>query len=128
MERGDWDISVDYGTDDPDLEREMIALFRSKTMDEWIGLLGNANVPLVPGFTIGEAVHSEHAKTRDMVSEYAHLGFGNMRQVTFPVRIPGAKFDTVKPAPSVGEHNEEILERLGYSSPQVADLKGKDVI
>ncbi len=32
------------------------------------------------------------------------------------------------PAPTLGQHNEEILEGLGYTAEQIADFKERGVI
>lgn len=128
LNRGDWTISVDYGTDDPELEQEMITLFKSKTLDEWIDLLGNADVPVVPAYTIEQVVNSEYVQSREMISEYDHPGFGKVRQVAFPTRMLGEKFETTRPAPNVGEHNDEILKSLNYDTADIARLKEQGII
>ena len=128
MERGDWTISVDYGSDDPDLEREMIALFKSRPLADWIEALGNADVPVVPAYTIEEVVNSGYVKAREMVSEYEHPGFGKVRQVAFPARLEGSRLETARPAPSVGQHNEEVLLGLGYTSEQITHLGEEGII
>lgn len=121
--RGDWTISVDYGTDDPELEAEMRTLFKTKPLDEWVDILGHNDVPVVPAFSIQEAVYSDQVKQREMVSEYEHPGFGTVRQVAFPARVEGQKFETTRFAPYVGADNDEILRDLGYDDDALAKLK-----
>ena len=126
--RGDWKIGVDYGTDDPGLESEMRALFETKTLQEWMVLLGDADVPVVPAMSLEQVVDDQYVLNREMISQYEHPGFGPVRQVAFPARVPGASFKTIRPAPCVGEHNEEILLTLGYTLDRVPELKKKGVI
>ncbi|MCZ6788589.1 MAG: CoA transferase, partial [Chloroflexi bacterium] len=128
LERGDWKISVDYGTDDPELEKEMNTRFKTKPLDEWIKLLGDADVPVVPGYTIDQVVHSKYAEGRGLVDSYEHAGFGPVRQVNFPVRMRGNGADKNRPAPDVGQDNEEILQSLGYDAKAIAGMKEKGVL
>lgn len=126
--RGDWRISVDYGTDDPELEREMNILFKTKPLDEWVDLLGNADVPVVPAYTIEQSVHSSYAEARGMVSSYEHPGFGPVRQVAFPVHVNGEGFETTRPAPDAGADTNDILAELGYEPAQIEAFHAKHVV
>jgi formyl-CoA transferase len=128
LERGDWTISVDYGTDDPELEKEMNALFKTKPLDEWIKLLGDADVPVVPGYTIDQVVHSEYAEARGVVDSYEHAGFGQVKQVNFPAQMRGNGSAPNRPAPNVGQDNEDIMQSLGYDAKAIAGLREKGIL
>jgi len=128
LERGDWKISVDYGTDDPELEKEMNVLFKTKPLDEWIKLLGDADVPVVPGYTLNESVHSKYAEGRGLIDSYDHSGFGTVRQVNFPALMRGESRVQGRPAPSVGQDNEQILQSLGYGADALTELRGKGAL
>ena len=45
-----------------------------------------------------------------------------MRQVDFPIRFSGGHRAPRAPAPELGEHTEQILSGIGYSSEQIASL------
>ena len=44
--------------------------------------------------------------------------------VSFSAMNPGVR----RHAPMRGEHTEEILAECGYSGPQIADLKARNVV
>ena len=124
---GDSPSAVDYGFNQPELEQELIKLFKTKSMQEWVKFLGDADVPVIPGYTISEVVEDDHAKMRQQVYEYDHPGFGHVKQVAFPVTMPDVKY-SAKPAPWVGEDDEDILVSMGYSQTKISELRNSKII
>ena len=70
--------------------------------------------------------------------QYQHRGYfiEQDHPIVGPVTYPGAPFimsgtpwEASLPAPSLGEHNEEVFRnRLGYSSDDLARLRGAGVV
>ncbi|MBI2164805.1 MAG: CoA transferase [Chloroflexi bacterium] len=129
LNKGNWSglVSLDYGYDQPELEKEMIKLFKTKNLKEWLKLLGDADVPVIPGYSIEEVVFDDHVRLREQVYEYDHPGLGKVRQVSFPVLMSGVHY-TANPAPRVGQHNEELIKELGYTRAQIDELRAKKII
>lgn len=127
-DRGTWPNGLDFGTDEPELEQEMIAIFKTKTLAEWMDLLGNADIPVTPGYTLPEVLADPHIEARGLISEYDHPGFGHVRQLSFPVLMEGEKYSHKRPAPRAGQHNEEILASLNVGAGDIARLRASGVI
>ena len=96
----------------------------------WEKKLTEADVPCATVHSIQQIV--EHPQVVDR-------GFLNSVETPYgSVRLAGAGFRTgsgdscykpaYKPLALPGEHNDEILEGLGFSSPQIAALRESSVI
>jgi crotonobetainyl-CoA:carnitine CoA-transferase CaiB-like acyl-CoA transferase len=128
MNRGDWKIRIDFGGDDPELEAEMIPLFKTKTLAEWMKLLGEADVPVIPGYSLPEVLDDSHVVERKLISSYDHPGFGPVRQMAFPLLIDGEELEMSRPAPWAGQDNAAILAELGYTADEIAVFSEHGVI
>ena len=124
---GDWPITIDFGTDEPEIEQELIKIFKAKPLSEWMKILIEADVPVIPGYTLEQVLQDSHIAARDLVYEYDHPGFGHVKQMAYPALMDGAEYDP-KPAPYGGQQNEEIIKSLGYSDSDIAALREAKVI
>jgi crotonobetainyl-CoA:carnitine CoA-transferase CaiB-like acyl-CoA transferase len=57
-----------------------------------------------------------------------HPVAGDLPIPTVPFRYASVEHWTRRPAPLLGEHNEEILAELGYSAEAIAALREAEVI
>lgn len=125
---GDWPITIDFGTDEPEIEQEMIKIFKTKPLKEWMRILSEADIPVSPGYTLDQVLQDPHVAERGLISEYDHPGFGPIKQIGFPLLMDGAKFRTSRYAPFAGQHNEEILKSLSYSDAEILTFKENKII
>jgi crotonobetainyl-CoA:carnitine CoA-transferase CaiB-like acyl-CoA transferase len=96
-------------------------IFRGRTSDEWLLLLGEAGVPSSPVNDVPAAL----AEAR--VVEYEHPRLGVVRQVASPLRLSGPE-PPVRPAPARGEDTERVLTTLcGYEPERVQTLSASGV-
>ena len=78
--------------------------------------------------TFAQAADHEHVRARDMLQEVP-LSDGQIA----PLTGPAAKFSRTptqirSPAPVIGQNNTDILQGLGYSAEQIAELAAHGVI
>ena len=112
-----------------ELEQILVPEFRKKTRSEWLELLSQANLPHSPANTIKEICEDPHIAYRNMLVEIDQPGVGKMKIVGSPIRLSETPGEVYAPAPLLGQHSEEILERLlGYSRPDIEALKMEKVI
>jgi crotonobetainyl-CoA:carnitine CoA-transferase CaiB-like acyl-CoA transferase len=98
------------------------ARFAERTTAAWLARL-RGKVPCAPVNTVAQALEDEQVRARDMVVEVKHPQFGVVREVASPVKTAGA-ITTPSPAPTLGQHTEELLgELLGYSAERIAALR-----
>jgi len=90
-------------------------IFETKTLKEWIDILGPLNVCVAPVNNMKEALDNAHLYEREMVIETTHPLLGSIKQIGTPVKLLDNPGKIGGYAPALGEHNEQILMELGYS-------------
>jgi len=113
--------------------REMV-----KVIEDWLAsmpsdqaslkALEEARTPHAPVLSIEQVVNHPHFKARGTVRKIKDRILGEYDAPGFPLRFsefPGT-LDLV--APLLGENNDEILSKLGYSSQQIEDLTTRSVL
>jgi formyl-CoA transferase len=96
---------------------------RAKAAAEWLEQLEAAGIPAGPINRISQALADVQAQHRGMVRTIA-----GMPLVGSPLRVDGERADCDLPPPALGEHTDEILERLGIDSAHAAALRDARVI
>jgi crotonobetainyl-CoA:carnitine CoA-transferase CaiB-like acyl-CoA transferase len=95
------------------------ALFRSRTCTEWTGLLEQVDACCEPVLTMKEALESAPVAALGMRSEMGLLP---------PVHLSGQPAPAPGPAPALGQHTTALLEELGYSQAQIAQLESEGIV
>lgn len=75
-----------------------------------------------------EVMQNEQILARDMVVEVEAPFFGKYKMQGIPVKMSETPGSIDLPIPALGEHNAEILERLGYNPADLERLKAEGVI
>jgi crotonobetainyl-CoA:carnitine CoA-transferase CaiB-like acyl-CoA transferase len=101
----------------------------TKTRDDWIRILIQADVPTGPVYSMSELFNDPQVKDREMLIEVEHARLGKLKQIGIPM-----KFSETEPAiksspPMLGEHTAEVLRTLlGYDDVRLRELKETGVI
>lgn len=107
---------------------QLQAVFKTQSTDYWLETLQAANVPISPINDIPTALNNEQVLARHMVQEVADPKLGKIK-VLGPVAKLSATPATVRTAPPrLGEHSNEVLGELGYSSAQIEQLRNHKTI
>jgi crotonobetainyl-CoA:carnitine CoA-transferase CaiB-like acyl-CoA transferase len=102
------------------LEEKIEQELKQQNSDYWLALLDQHGVPAGPVLSYDNTLANEHIQSRDMVLEYEHPVGGTMKTLGFPAKLSLTPGKLTRPAPLLGEHNEEILKELGFDEEQVA--------
>jgi len=103
-------------------------VFRQKTWEEWQDIL------TAHGITFGVV-----RKTADVPEDRTFADAGGVipatgegvpadRTIGTPVFMKGEEKAEVRPAPSIGQHNDEVLAEVGYSAEEIAELRAEGVL
>jgi crotonobetainyl-CoA:carnitine CoA-transferase CaiB-like acyl-CoA transferase len=97
-------------------------VFEQRTRAEWVDLFFKHDIPGGPVNTMREAFEDPHVKAREMVMHVDHPVEGRIPQLGFPVKFSGTPGRITSPPPTLGQHTNEVLDRLGYSAEQIAAM------
>lgn len=111
-----------------ELEEMMERVLISQTSKHWLDLLDAHGIPSGPIYSYDQTLHDPHIQAREMVLEYDHPVAAHMKTLGFPAKYSETPGEIVKPAPLLGQHNDEILEQLGYSKETVEHFKLKEIV
>ena len=95
--------------------------FAESTVDHWVSLLTDAGVPTGPINDVEQALTEEHTLARGLIATTEHEVWGEVRQVTSPVRF-GTDKTEYRRAPHRTENFDEVMGLLGYSADDVRGL------
>ncbi len=98
-------------------------VFKTKTTDEWVELLEKGDIPVSRMNNIGELIADEHLNTTGFFSMEHHPSEGLVRGMRTPTNwaLNPPPSDLI-PAPTHGQHSEEILKEAGYSGDEISQL------
>jgi crotonobetainyl-CoA:carnitine CoA-transferase CaiB-like acyl-CoA transferase len=100
--------------------------FATKTLEEWLHITQSI-LPIAPVNTIGEAFQDPQVLHRNMMVEADHPVAGKYKMVGNPIKL--GQDEAFCPAPTLGQHNAEILTGLlGYSLGEIASLRDHGII
>jgi crotonobetainyl-CoA:carnitine CoA-transferase CaiB-like acyl-CoA transferase len=97
-----------------ELEKEIEEVLVSETSDFWLTLLDNQGIPAGPIYSYDQTLNDPHIKEREMIIKYDHPLAGTIQNLGFPAKFSETPGQLMRPAPLLGQHNQEILEEIGY--------------
>jgi crotonobetainyl-CoA:carnitine CoA-transferase CaiB-like acyl-CoA transferase len=110
----------------PQVNAALDDAFQSKTTDEWMKEIAG-RVPAAPVYDVAQALDNDFAHEQQRVIDFHHPQHGPIKGIASPVRVAGATHPT-DAAPTLGEDTDDLLSEIGYSSAEIADLRGRAVI
>jgi len=143
-DRDDWVIWVrdendlDRGRDElenfsrsPDDARYARAAAKADSIrkEEILRLCLDNRVPCVPVLTFDEVLSNSQLNSRDYFQEIGHPEAGDFRYPGPPYRLSASPPRVVRAAPTLGQHNREILcDELGLAASEYASLSQAGVV
>ena len=103
-------------------------LFLTRPVQDWVGQLQQFNVPCGPITDIAEVFADPQLLHRQMYVEMPHPTLGTIKQTGLPIKFSLTPGGLDRHPPLLGEHNQEILENLGYSEADIKQLAEEAVI
>ena len=99
----------------PMLDRIILKMTRA----EVIALLDGVGIPVGPINSVGEILDDPHIRAREMVVELTHPEYGPFRMLGIPIKLSDTPGVAQNAPPRFGEHNREVLSKLGYTEEEI---------
>lgn len=123
------------GIDDPDFQNQhdqskwpafkarLTEIFKTKTRDEWCGIMEGTDVCFAPVLSLDEAKDHPQCRTRNTFIELD----GVLQPAPAP-RFSRTTPDTPRPPPPIGGDTEAVLSDFGFGTDDIAALKAAGAI
>jgi crotonobetainyl-CoA:carnitine CoA-transferase CaiB-like acyl-CoA transferase len=103
-------------------------VFTEKSTNDWVAALENAGVPAGPIYMMDEVFADPQVMHSGIAAAVHHPARGETKLVGQPVKLSRTPASIYVSAPDAGEHSDVILNELGLSADEIADLRARDVI
>jgi alpha-methylacyl-CoA racemase len=104
-------------------KQEVQEVLRHKTRDEWCTFFKDKNVCVAPVYTVTETFQDPHVVARHMVVDVEDSRYGTVRQAGVAIKLSETPGSIRHVGPTLGEHTEAVLETLGYTAAECAQLR-----
>ena len=111
-----------------ELTHVLAKTFVTKPRVEWMTLLEAEDVPFAPIHNIPDVIDDPQIRHLESFRTLRHPTEGDIVSVRRPVRIDGGRDGTDLPAPTLGQHTDEVLRELGYDQSGIGKLRTESVI
>lgn len=101
------------------LVEELIA---TKTTDECLTLLSDADIPVMPLHDLDGLIDDKHLAAVGLIDTIAHPSEGALRSINVPSTWSRTQPRPLRPVPRLGEHSAEVLREVGYSDDEIAAM------
>jgi crotonobetainyl-CoA:carnitine CoA-transferase CaiB-like acyl-CoA transferase len=105
------------------LNAEINDTLKSKTSDEWIGILNDGGVPCGPIYTIDQVFADPQVRHLGAAAPIKHPRLGDIKLVNQPATLSRTPATLATATPEIGEHTTEVLGEAGYSAAEIAHLR-----
>ncbi len=106
------------------LDPQLADWFANYTRAELYPLLQSRGVPCFPVYSIAEMLQTPQYVDRGVIVEQHHPVAGTIRQPGASIRYSETPWQLRRPAPLLGQHNEEVLGPLGIAGEEFVAATG----
>jgi len=101
---------------------------KTRNSRELVDALVEAGVPSGPAYKIDEVFADPQVQHLEMAANIETLPFGQTQLVAQPVNLTRTPTQMATHPPDRGEHTSAVLEELGLSPEEIADLSARNII
>jgi crotonobetainyl-CoA:carnitine CoA-transferase CaiB-like acyl-CoA transferase len=112
----------------PQLTAILDEVFRSQPMAHWYEVFNGVHVTFGAVRGPQEVVEDPQLRANDIVVPLEGAGGKLTSTISSPIQVHGVAKVPAKRAPALGEHNEAILEQLGFSATEIEGLRASRAI
>ena len=105
------------------LKVEIEKTLQQHDTEHWWNQFIKFNVPSGPIYDMKQVYEDKHVQAREMMLDIKHPSLGDIKNVGFGVKFSGTPASVRMPPPDLGQHNQEVLESMGFKESDIARLK-----
>jgi crotonobetainyl-CoA:carnitine CoA-transferase CaiB-like acyl-CoA transferase len=106
----------------------MAEVIKTETSEHWLDVLDKADVPCAPVLSRDEVHLHPQVVANQIVVELDHPVVGKVRQTRPAERMDGTPSEISRPAPTLGQHTDEVLQEIGLGKEEVDALRSAGVL
>jgi crotonobetainyl-CoA:carnitine CoA-transferase CaiB-like acyl-CoA transferase len=103
-------------------------MFRTESRDHWLWRLRAANIRCTEVRYGRDAHRDPQAIHLGLTADIASPDAGPIKQMGIPIRFSRTPGVIQGPSPALGQHTDEVLSEMGYTSEEVAGLRERGVV
>jgi formyl-CoA transferase len=111
-----------------ELTRVLAEILATGPRDHWMTVLEQHDVPFAPVLSLQNVLDDPQVRHLETFYRQRHPTEGEITAIHRPVLIDGQREQRALPAPTLGEHTDEVLAELGYDEDRIAELRAASVI
>ena len=111
-----------------ELNAEIAKIVAEKTSAQWVERLTEAGVPCGPIYRIDEMFDDPQVQHLGIAQPLSTQPFGETRALAQPFQLDRTPSGFAASPPNRGQHTVEILEELGVSAEECAQLQQQSVV
>ena len=103
-------------------------VFQTGTVAHWVEVITGAGVPCGPINRVSDVVTDPQVLSRGMMADIDHPNVPGLRVPGSPLKLTETPPSVRLHPPLLGQHNQEVLEQLGYDAKEIARLEETGVV
>jgi crotonobetainyl-CoA:carnitine CoA-transferase CaiB-like acyl-CoA transferase len=107
----------------PQLTAMRDEIFGSQPMSYWYEVFNGVHVPFGAAREPQEVANDPQLRANDIVVPLEGSGEKLTSTISSPIQVHGVTRVPARRAPGIGEHNDEVLKELGFTSDEFTSLR-----
>ncbi len=112
----------------PALERALETLLVTQPTAHWVKVLDDAGVPCGPVYTYAQLFADPQVVHRELVVHADDPELGRVPHIRTPIKMTSGAVAVRAVAPKLGEHTDQILAEVGYSTAEIDSLRRARIV
>jgi crotonobetainyl-CoA:carnitine CoA-transferase CaiB-like acyl-CoA transferase len=112
----------------PQIKAMLEPIFAARTSAEWLAALEAEGVPAGPIYRVDEVFADPQVQHLGIAAAVKDSERGDIRLVGQAINLSRTPAGVVCSVPEQGEHTDEILRDIGYSSNEIAQLRDRKIV
>src|SRR5690242_14795808 len=112
----------------PQLTSMLDEIFGSQPMSHWYEVFNGAQITFGAVREPQEVINDPQLRANDIVVPLEGAGEKLTSTISSPIQVHGVAKVTARRAPGIGEHNDEVLKELGFTTGDIDELRASGAV